>query len=75
MPAYRAARGESPITWVSKPNRVRVYSTHTTAATTIATTNPKGTVTDPSVKVGHVAASGSVFPWGNSCPVADVSRQ
>ena len=23
IPAYRAARGESPITWASKPKRVR----------------------------------------------------
>ena len=48
MPAYRAARGESAITLTSKPNRVREYKAHTSAATPIPIRNPSGSTTlDP----------------------------
>src|SRR5437899_5868464 len=75
IPAYVAARGESPITATSKPKRVREYSSQSTTASTTASENPNGTTSDPRCDTGH-PGPGSVFPCGNTFAVADdVSRQ
>src|SRR5262245_7144210 len=76
MPAYDAARCESPITCTSKPNRVRPYSSQTNVAITIPSSNPKGTTSVPMCDTGHDAASGSGLPWGHTLAVGlGVSRQ
>ena len=75
MPAYRAARGESPITCASKPNRVRELRTQIPTATATARTNPSGIATEPIVVTGHVAASTSTLPCGKTSACGEVSRQ
>ncbi len=47
MPAYRAARGESPSTCTSKPKRVRVYRNQSTTATRTAIPAPSGSAIPP----------------------------
>src|SRR5579871_982552 len=76
MPAYVAARGESPITCTSKPKRVRVYSTQTPAATTTPTSRPNGRYRPATWGSGQLAAPGRFLPCGNTFAVGlDVSRQ
>ena len=61
MPAYRAARGESPRTAASKPKRVREYRTQSTAATRIAIPAPSGSAIPPwtcTVAAGQTAELG-----------------
>ena len=76
MPAYAAARCESPITCTSKPKRVRPYSSQTNVAMTTPSRRPNGTTREPTCATGHDAASGSGLPCGKTFAVGlEVSRQ
>src|SRR5581483_1957406 len=79
IPAYRAARGESPSTCASKPNRVRVYSTHRRTAASTASPAPSGSGMPPCVWIvhaGHSAFAGRSLLFGNTLALNPVvSRQ
>src|SRR5438067_1401549 len=79
IPAYLAARGESPRTVASKPNRVREYRTHRSAATRRANPAPSGRATPPwtcTVAAGQIAELGRSLLVGKTEALKPlVSRQ